>query len=579
LRHGRATYWSRADGAVARLPGWTQAASAFGRITAPQPAHDPQPVITASFRILLVIMAAGILVVAQRAPWRAAWLLPLAVPELFIRGGRLPDRSIAALGFWWSSVIGVAVVFTGAGYSPLLACLPVGCFLAGLGAGRRGVLEAAAVSCSLLVGMGYSVGRLRLEQPLSQYLGSVVQWAILALVVGFIATRVGRSDPRPSNDSVEQHAEARALLEQLRSVTSRLPGSLDVSTTCDLLLDACLRCANVTVGAVLLHAGDGCHVPLALRGLYRVPWRSPSAESGPLRAAWRTAEPVVDIRSPDTGPGDRGGPGGERGGCALLVVPILSDRDVLGLVTLQAAGAERFTEAVVEQVQATVAKHALQLETAHTFERLRSQVTVAERSRLARDMHDGVAQDLAYIGFELDFVRATAAKLDPELGRSLTQIRNETTRIISDVRTSITDLRSSWSLESGLGSALSSFVRNAGASGPLAVHLTLNESPFRLPYEVEVELLRLTQEFTTLARYGSSARNLWVSLTVEPPAAALRLEHDGTTIEGSRSLDNATHRLDTCGGSLHISARSGIGLVAEATIEGGTHADLHSSRR
>jgi signal transduction histidine kinase len=564
--------------AVPTVP-WMRTRSTRRRPGTLQPAHDPQPVITASFRILLALLPFVSLLVSDSGSWAAMWTLPLVLPEFVIRGRLLPDRHVALLGYWWSAVPGVAAAFTGGSHSPLLACLPVGFFLAGLGAGRRGVLQAGGVSAGLLLAFGSTFSRTQLGQPMGEYLASCAQWVLFGAVIGLIAARLGRDDTGPDDKSAEQHAEARALLEQLRSVTSRFPGSLDMSTTCELMLESCLRSSGVSIGAVLVHSGDGYHVPLALRGLHRLPWRSPAAESGPLREAWRTRQPVMDVRQNDPHEGKDAGPGHERSGSALLVVPVLSSHSVLGLVVLQSPRSEYFSDAVLSEVLTTVARQALALETAQTFERVRSAVTVEERSRLARDMHDGVAQDLAYIGFELDFTRARAAQLDPALARSLTEIRSETTRIISDVRASITDLRSSRSLERGLGAALTSHVRNAGASGPLAVHITLDESPFRLPAETEVELLRIAQEFTTLARYRSGARNLWVTLTVEPPAAQLRLEHDGQTLEGSRSLQIAADRLTTCGGELHITPGPTTGLLAEATIEGGFNANSRSPGR
>ena len=43
------------------------------------------------------------------------------------------------------------------------------------------------------------------------------------------------------------------------------------------------------------------------------------------------------------------------------------------------------------------------------FEEVRSTVTVEERDRLAREMHDGVAQELAFVGYQLDDLRIRAA--------------------------------------------------------------------------------------------------------------------------------------------------------------------------
>ena len=86
----------------------------------------------------------------------------------------------------------------------------------------------------------------------------------------------------------------------------------------------------------------------------------------------------------------------------------------------------------------------------------------------------------------------------------------------------------------GLGTALSDYVRQVGASSGLTVHLVLDESPMRLPIDAETELLRIAQEAVTNARKHANAANLWVTCRIEPPSAYLAVEDDGG---GSASRD------------------------------------------
>jgi signal transduction histidine kinase len=65
--------------------------------------------------------------------------------------------------------------------------------------------------------------------------------------------------------------------------------------------------------------------------------------------------------------------------------------------------------------------------------------------------------------------------------------------------------------------------------------MSLAETPNRLPAETEAELLRIAQEAITNARKHAEAENLWVSLTVDPPSALLRVEDDGRGLGKART--------------------------------------------
>ena len=124
-----------------------------------------------------------------------------------------------------------------------------------------------------------------------------------------------------------------------------------------------------------------------------------------------------------------------------------------------------------------------------------------ERHRLAREIHDGVAQEIASLGYVVDDLTASATS-DAQR-RKLHSLRGELTRVVSELRLSIFDLRSEFS--AGLGTALSDYVREVGARSGITVHMTL-ASPTRLPGEVETELFRIAQEAITNARSPPAPR-------------------------------------------------------------------------
>ncbi|MDP9466957.1 MAG: ATPase, partial [Actinomycetota bacterium] len=122
-------------------------------------------------------------------------------------------------------------------------------------------------------------------------------------------------------------------------------------------------------------------------------------------------------------------------------------------------------------------------------------------------------------------------------------LRAQMTSLISDLRLSISDLRSSVGPGRGLGAALSEYARSAGTSSGIRVHLSLKEGSTRLPAEAEVGLLRIAHEAVGRARRRPGTQNLWVTLDVDPPSATLVIEDDapkpGGTGNGSQSAARA----------------------------------------
>jgi signal transduction histidine kinase len=145
---------------------------------------------------------------------------------------------------------------------------------------------------------------------------------------------------------------------------------------------------------------------------------------------------------------------------------------------------------------------------------------------------------------------------------------------VSELRMSIFDLRSEVDVHGGLGSALSEYVRSVGRQSGLTVHMSLAESPNRLPAETEAELLRIAQEAITNARKHAEAENLWVSLTVDPPGAVLRVEDDGRGLGKARAdsygiqiMQERARRLRT---TVDVLPREPRGTAVEVRLGGDT---------
>ena len=521
------------------------------------------PWIVTFIRAALLALCTMLTALGLGSGGRATWLIVLAGVALLavvLPQGRGWAAGLAVIE---SGLAAYAVARTGGGISPLLGYLPAVAFAAGIALGLRGVLLTAATA-GAFAGFAWFV-ELTPATGTQGYVSAAAQWTVIALVLGACGAWV-RSVAGQSATTRDRYAEAYRLLDQLRAVTRSLPGSLDPGTAAAALLDRVRPLGPVHRAAVLLHTGER-FVPLAVHGARRVPWRPSVDDPGPVGKAWRSQKPVIDRRRPDLG--------GRRQGSALAVVPMLAGDRAVGLVILESTDHEAFDDAMVDAVRRTAEEATPAIETASLFDELRTSAAAEERSRLAREMHDGIAQDLAYLGYQVDALTRSLEKGDAAAAAEQSrELRGEMSRLTQDLRLSITDLRSSIGPARSLGAALSEYARSAGTGAGLTVHLSLTEEVVRLPADTEVGLLRIAHEAIASARRATGVRNLWVSLVVDPPSYTLDISDDGV-VNGSRtglsqrSAEIMQEIAARIGGVLQVAPRPGGGTAVRVLLEGG----------
>jgi signal transduction histidine kinase len=416
------------------------------------------------------------------------------------------------------------------------------------------------VTTVALAGVALTVGPIFASQEVhARTYGSLVaQWVVLALGTGAVAAwirRVRLNADAPDAASAS-YAAAYRLLSQLRVVSRQLSGGLDAYSLGQAMLETLRGAVPYTRAAVYVRSEGGRLVPLAFSGVSRVDWIPSLDDDSAWAEAWTSGLPRRQSGMFSDGPGGY-----------AAVLPLRVGMRIVGLV-----GIER-VDAAFQQEQLTMAAElvdeaALRIETALLFSDVRQIATAEERRRLAREIHDGIAQELASLGYLMDDMAYRAT--DDQQRESLQYLRSELTRMISELRLSIFDLRSEVLATTGLGAALSDHVRTVGATSDLTVHLELDESPQRLRTEAEAELLRIAQEAVTNVRKHAGAQNLWVTVRTAPPSALLRIEDDGLGLGAGRAdsygMDIMRERADRLGAALTVSPRDGGGTVVEVAL-------------
>jgi signal transduction histidine kinase len=420
--------------------------------------------------------------------------------------------------------------------------------ISGLRAGLRG-------SLGVVVGelLSAVAAHAQLVDVRPQFLGLWAPWIFMSFAVGLLGAwirqlRLLQKDTRPS-----PYASAHHLLGQLRKVTRELSGGLDIEVVSEAVLSTAAEALGGGRAALLLRDEAGDVAVVAHRG-------------GDAFTASLDQDPFVQqvLRSQDAQqqPASHGRAGHRFRAC----LPLLVGSRAIGVVVID--GPSIHTPEELRRLQTVLDDEALRLESALLFSDIRALATVEERSRLAREIHDGVAQEIASLGYLVDDLARDQCNQRHQNG--LLDLRHELTRVVTELRLSIFDLRSGVSSNDGLGSVLGDYVRQVGKSSGMTVHLSLEESPHRLRLNVETELLRIAQEAVTNARKHSHAANLWVTCRVEPPFAEIRIEDDGRGAVRARDDHYGLHmmkeRATRINAVLTLAERPGGGTIVSSVL-------------
>lgn len=163
-------------------------------------------------------------------------------------------------------------------------------------------------------------------------------------------------------------------------------------------------------------------------------------------------------------------------------------------------------------------------------QRTRHKAIVEERERIAREMHDGVAQLMGYVSNKTSAIRLLLEKgAKDEAVQQLEELAGASHDSFIEVRAAILGLRTSDQNGEGLSSTLETFV--AKFSDMSGINVDLNLPPetqgISLDPESELHLLRITQEALSNVQKHAESSNAWVSLRLIDHTLELMIGDDG----------------------------------------------------
>lgn len=196
--------------------------------------------------------------------------------------------------------------------------------------------------------------------------------------------------------------------------------------------------------------------------------------------------------------------------------------------------------------------------------------TIAERNRLARDIHDSLGHYLTVVGVQLEKALVLGDEDPAALRAALGHAKRLTDQALRDVRESVSTLRRD-EVPFVLKTALEQLVRDLSGL-PFAISLTITGEEERFSRQQRLALYRAVQEGLTNVQKHSQARQVRVVLDLGEYSATLTLEDDGLGIAGDRQvgrglgLRGVQERLELVSGRLTVTGAPGRGTRLEVTL-------------
>jgi signal transduction histidine kinase len=366
-----------------------------------------------------------------------------------------------------------------------------------------------------------------------------------------------------------------AALHAVSGAVLAVTRHLSVREVFQVIVRAAARLLDARYAALGIPDDQGSFAEFVVEGITDEEWRAIGPlprQHGLLGAMLRDGKPerLADIRQD---PRFQYWPRAHPVLTAFLGVPITDGDDVLGIIFL--ANKRRpggFTERDQELLTLFATHAAIALTNARLSERNRELTVMAERSRLARELHDAVAQKLFSLRLTAQAAVALANRDPARVPAELAQVERLAADAIGELRSVIFELRPADLEEDGLIASLRKHVEMLGRVYDARLTFHGDGDIGHLSDERELTLFRIAQEAVHNALRHAHAREVALRLRREGPLVALTITDDGAGFDLAAAgrdglgLTSMRDRAKEVGGVLTIESAPGSGTVVKVEV-------------
>ncbi len=222
-----------------------------------------------------------------------------------------------------------------------------------------------------------------------------------------------------------------------------------------------------------------------------------------------------------------------------------------------------FTQSLVNEQKARAELAAAHQKLREYAAQVEDLVTVQERNRLAREIHDGLGHYLTAVNIQIKAAQSVVEQNPALAQEALSNAQSLTQEALADVRRSITSLRADPATSRPLAETLHSLLQETRAAG-IGAELEVSGDARPLAPQIEFSLYRAVQEGLTNVRKHAHAAHVKLQLAYLPTSVRLTVQDDGVgagQTEGGFGLLGLQERVQLVGGTVKIETAPGAGLT------------------
>ena len=257
----------------------------------------------------------------------------------------------------------------------------------------------------------------------------------------------------------------------------------------------------------------------------------------------------------------------------FLLVPLVLEDEATGWLSLQSTAINSYRPEEIELAQALAQQVALAMRLANFAEERRQAAILEERNRLAREIHDTLAQGLTGIIIQLEAAKEVLSTAPDSAHLHLARAASLARESLTEARRSVRALRPQVLDDQDLPTALDRLAVRLSTSTQIPITFTLHGTPCPLPAEIAANLLRISQEAIINAWKHAQPRTISLNLGFHPREVRLHIHDDGrgfdtlTSPAGSGfGLTSMKERAERLGGHLTIISTLGQGTEIAVTV-------------
>jgi signal transduction histidine kinase len=257
-----------------------------------------------------------------------------------------------------------------------------------------------------------------------------------------------------------------------------------------------------------------------------------------------------------------------------LCVPIIAGGRVRGVLNLESRRVAAFTDEDVSVLETVADMLASAMENARLYRRAQEAAVLEERSRLARDLHDSISQQLFSMTLTAQAARAQQVKNPARSAAQLERLQETAAAALAEMRALIFQLRPPGLSEQGLVAALHQHVTALGRREGLTVELAVTGEE-RHARGAEQALYRIVQESLNNVVKHAGACDVKITLDLQPEQLRLHVADDGNGFDlaaenylSNRHLGliSMRERAAELGGAMDLRSEPGCGTEVIVTV-------------